>query len=72
MLVDIIHAIDGYPLLASVFVEQAELLLFSINVKPANGLAVVVVQQDTAIALGIPYMNALNIDQFAQYRLDCK
>ncbi len=66
---DVIQAGDFMLLFLFGFVEQDEVFLAAVEVKPANGFAVVIVEEDGEIGLAIAVMNAVYRHRFAQYAL---
>ncbi len=69
-----IEAFDFVLLFLFGLIEQHEVLFTPVQVKAANGFAVVVVEQDGEVGLAIPVMNAAYRYHFpkdALYNIEC-
>lgn len=62
ILVDFVDGTDRMTCLDFVLVENADVLLGSIEMQTADGLAIVIVEQNTEVALGIALDNTLGIN----------
>jgi hypothetical protein len=54
--VDLVEVVDGLSGAVLVFVEQSDVFLAAVEEEPGDGLAVVVVEEDGAVLLGIPFV----------------